>query len=154
MANKKRYTLTRTTYEPSKTTRLVGSYDTEDDINTAIENLTATKNCYQSASQDLVAIVDSSTNVVSCIYRKFSPKLITMEDFWGSDKDLAVKITNYSDYTEMIKKYGKYFVKLTNFDAETILKTKPLYFDNSGLISSIVPNADIIEMEDFKLWKN
>lgn len=154
MANKKRYTLTRTSYEPDKTTRLVGSYDTEEDIDLAISNITATKNCYQSASQDLIAIVDSNTNVVSCIYRKFSPKLITIEDFWQSDKDLAIKITDYSDYTEMVKKYGKYFTKLTNFDAETVLKTKPLYFDNSGLISTIVPNADIINVEDFKLWKN
>lgn len=152
MANKKRYTLTRTTYEPSKTVRLVGSYDTDEQINQAIENITATKNCYQSASQDLIAIVDpSNPNVVSCIYRKFSPRLITIEDFWQSDKDLAIKITKYYDYIEMIKKYGKYFVKLTNFDAEIILQTKPLYFDNSGLISSIVPNADIIEMEDFDL---
>jgi hypothetical protein len=152
MANKKRYTLTRTSYEPDKTTRLVGSYDTEEQINQAIENITATKNCYQSASQDLIAIVDSTNpKVVSCIYRKFSPKLITIEDFWQSDKDLAIKITDYSDYTEMVKKYGKYFTKLTNFDAETVLKTKPLYFDNSGLISTIVPNADIINVEDFKL---
>ena len=149
---KKRYSLTRTTYEPSKVTRLVGSYNTEDDINTAIENLTATKNCYQSASQDLIAIVDSTKpNVVSCIYRKFSPRLITIEDFWGSDKDLAIKITNYSDYTEMVQHHGKYFTKLTDFDAEIVLQTKPLYFDNSGLISSIVPNADIINVEDFDL---
>lgn len=151
MANKKRYTLTRTTYTPDKMTRLVGSYDTEENINLAIENLTATKNCYQSASQDLIAIVDSNTNVVSCIYRKFSPKLITMKDFWESDKDLSIKITKYSDYTEMVKKHGKFFTKLINFDAETVLKTKPLYFDNSGLISTIVPNAEIIEVEDFDL---
>lgn len=148
---KKRYSLIRTTYEPDKTSRLVGSYDTETDIDTAIEHLTATKNCYQSASQDLIAIVDSTNKKVSCIYRKFSPKLITMEDLWQSDKDLAVKITNYSDYTEMVKKYGKYFSKLSNFNAETVLKTKPLYFDNSGIISAIVPNAEIIEVEDFDL---
>lgn len=154
MANKKRYTLTRTTYDPDKTTRLVGSYETEDDINTAIANITATKTCYQSASQDLIAIVDSTNNKVSCIYRKFSPRLITMEDFWGSDKDLALKITNHSDYIDMVKTHGKYFTKLSNFDAKQVLKTKPLYFDNSGLISSIVPNAEIIEMEDFKIWKN
>lgn len=153
MANKKQYILTRTIYEPDKSTRLVGSYDTEDDIDLAIEHITATKNCYQSASQDLIAIVDSNTSTkVSCIYRKFSPRLITIEDFWQSDKDLAIKITNYSDYTEMVKKHGKYFSKLTNFDAESILKTKPLFFDNSGIISAIVPNAEIINVEEFDLW--
>lgn len=150
---KKRYSLIRTTYEPDKTSRLVGSYDTETDIDSAIEHLTATKNCYQSASQDLIAIVDNSNpKVVSCIYRKFSPKLITINDFWQSDKDLAVKITNYYDYIEMIKKYGKYFSKLTDFDAETVLQTQPLYFDNGGIVSAIVPNAEIIEVEDFDLW--
>lgn len=151
MANKKRYSLTRTTYTPDKMTRLVGSYDTENDINQAIENLTATKNCYQSASQDLIAIVDPNSNIVSCIYRKFSPKLITIEDFWQSDKDLSIKITKYSDYLEMVKKHGKFFTKLIDFDAETVLQTRPLYFDNSGLISTIVPNAKIIEVEDFDL---
>lgn len=151
MANKKQYLLTRTIYEPAKSTRLVGTYDTKDDINLAIAHITGTKTCYQSASQDLIAIVDSTNNKVSCIYRKFAPKLITMEDFWSSDEDLALKITNYSDYTEMVKHHGKYFSKLTNFDAESVLKTKPLYFDNSGIISAIVPNAKIIEMEDFKI---